>query len=113
MWGGCGMQSQSKTSGRFFRVPPRAVGDTRLTLEPMRVFLALCFHANTEFKAWPNYDILARLTNVRRNHISRAIKTLEKLEYVARKTIRKDFRRKTIYTVIYEPGAIGTSWGAN
>lgn len=105
---------------RFCRVPPRAMSDRRLKLVPMRVLLAICYHARGPFlkdgvtpdplagKAWPSNELLASETGIAQSNVWAAVNKLVDLGYISRIVGPKPRGGlATVYTVL--PGPLDTA----
>jgi Helix-turn-helix domain len=90
-------------SVRFARVPIQASWDRSLGTQAFRVLVAIAIHVNdVNGTAYPSITLLQRLTGIKRQNVSAAIKTLERLAYLSRSPGHAGSRGgRIVYTLNY------------
>jgi hypothetical protein len=85
---------------RFARVPARAVGFRKLSASDWRVLACIALHADGSGRAYPSMATIAALTGISRGDVPRAIRRLERLGLLSRKS-RGGNSGVNVYTVIF------------
>ena len=78
--------------------PLLACGDKRLTLEQLRVLLAICSFSGKDGKSWPSRDQISSVCGVHRQNVSAATSSLARLGWLA-KTGNGGFGKSCRYVV--------------
>jgi len=91
------------TSGvRFSRIPARA-GGMKLRANDWQVLHAISLHADKSGWAYPSLERIARIAGIRRNHVSRSVRRLEKLGLIKSCPVRLGSGwANTNYQVIFD-----------
>jgi hypothetical protein len=90
---------------RFARVPALAVGCRELSASDWRVLTCIALHADRSGRAYPSMATIAAMTGIGRGDVPRAIRRLERLGLLSRKS-RAGNSAVNVYTVIFDSGEV-------